>query len=290
MKRIVKLILLYTLATVSLLSWGQVSVMGVSQKFQYMASGLPNYEVVDSTLLVAHYRYFYPTDNFKDGFVRIEDDIAVQISPTKSKTYSHNLHLMDRNISYGEKNNVRFRLDYNDFEYFYDSEEGCYEVDRRIPYSRILYGNTQVVEYKAKAEPIEWAIDPHIDTLLGYKCMSAVGRVAGREWRVWFTFEIPVRANLWLFGNLPGLVLRAESTDGNFLFDCYSLRQVVEPICHYRWLPTKTSREKWLTTEREMYANPADYFSQGNTISAMSTNGEPLKEKWTVRYAPLELE
>ncbi len=290
MKCFVRLILLCALSTIHIFSWGQVSVMGISQKFQYMASELPKHEVIDSTILVANYRYFYPTDDFKGGFVRMEDDIAVQISPTKSKTYSYNLHLMDRNLSYGEKNSVRFRLDYNDFEYFYNSEEGFYEVDRRIPYSRVLYGSTHVVEYKSEILPIEWDIDPKIDTMLGYKCMSAVGKVAGREWRVWFTFEIPVRANLWLFGNLPGLVLRAESSDGNFLFECYSLRQVVEPICHYRWRPTKMSRDKWLATEREMYDNPTDYFSPGGTLNVMNANGEPLKEKWTVRYSPLELE
>ena len=269
---------------------GQVEVMGLSQKFQYMASELPKYNVVDSTIVVAHYRYYYPSDNFKDGFVQLEDDIAVQIAPTKSKTYSHNLHLMDRNISYGEKNSVRFRLDYNDFEYFFDSKEGYYTVDRRIPYSRLLFGNTRVVEYREKIEPIEWTISPPIDTLLGYKCMSAEGWIAGRKWRVWFTFEIPVRANLWLFGNLPGLVLKAESAEGDFVFECYSIKQTEEPICHYRWQPTQMSRREWLRFERDMYANPRDYFSSNGNLNVFGMNGESLQGEWCVRYAPLELE
>lgn len=266
----------------------QVSVMAVSQKFQFTASELPNSEPLDTSIIVANYHYKYPTDNFKDGFTSVEDDITVQLSQTMSKTFSQNLHLMDRRRSYGEENSVRFRLDYNDWEYFYDITRGEYTVNRRIPYSQLLYGNTQVVEYSAPIENPEWKINPTIDSLLGYKCMTAEGRVGGREWKVWFTTDVPARANLWLFGGLPGLVLKAEDKEGVFCFECYQVRQVSVPIEKYKWRPTRMSKDEWLKTEREMYANPLDYFSPDGELRVIGTDRNVV-ESWSVRYAPLEL-
>lgn len=265
-------------------------VTAVSQKFQFMPSALPKHEVRDSTLLVANYHFSYPTDNFKDGLSQLQDDITVQLSPTMSKTFSRNMHLLDRNKSYGERNNVRFRLDYNDFEYFYDMKSMEYTVERRIPYSPILYGSTQVVEYTNPIEIPLWSIEQTSESLLGYSCMKATGRVGGRQWSVWFTTEIPAIANLWLFGGLPGLVLKAEDSQGLFRFECYSVRQTTEPICYYRWQPTKMSKTEWLETEKKIYSSPRDYFSLDGGLQVIGLDSGLLQGEWSVRYAPLELE
>lgn len=280
-------------ATAALLPTGilaqEAYVSAVSQKFQIMPSNLPAGEVLDSTFLVARYRFVYPSDNFKEGFDLLEDELTLEVAATMSKTYSRNLHLLDRNLTYEEQNAVRFRLDYNDFEVFNLVGEAATVTQRRIPYSRILQPVTQVVEYREEQQPAAWSFTGVCDTIAGYPCMQATAVVAGRQWKVWYTADIPVAANLWRFHGLPGLVMKAEECDGMFRFDCTSVASARVPILRYDWRPVRMSKEQWLKLERRMYDNPADYFLKGGDIKVLDNRTRrQLEEPWRVRYCPLD--
>lgn len=271
--------------------FAQPRVAAVSQKFQIMPSHLPAGEVLDSTYLVASYRYVYPSDNFKGGFDLLDDELTLQVAADRSKTFSRNLHQLDRNLTYKERNPVRFRLDYADFEVFNLAGDSATIVQRRIPYSRILQPNTQVVEYREQHRPIEWAVSDARDTIAGYPCMRATAVVAGRSWTVWYAIELPVAANLWRFYGLPGLILKAEDADRLFLFECTSVSAVRVPIYRYDWHPVRMSKEQWLRLERRMHDRPADYFLKNGEIKVLDIQTrQPLEEPWKVGCYPLELE
>ncbi|HIR32843.1 MAG TPA: GLPGLI family protein, partial [Candidatus Coprenecus merdigallinarum] len=57
----------------------------------------------------------------------------------------------------------------------------------------------------------------------GYNCQRATGTFRGREWQVWFTYDIPYNYGPWKLGGLPGLILKAEDSSGTFVWEAVSL-------------------------------------------------------------------
>lgn len=254
-----------------------------------MAARLPNAKEVGITQLVAYYNFTYPVDNYNDGFAESVDVLKVQISTNLSKTYSDNLHKRDRNLSFGEQNGTKFRFDYFDAEVFNYVSENKITVQRRLPLSQLIYNTTEVVEYSEPQE-IEWTQNEGTAIINGYQCLSATASVAGRKWCVWYSLEIPTKANLWRFTGLPGLVILAEDESGEFKFDCSDINKVKEPILIYDWDTRIMSKTKWLKTEREMYTNPDNFFNRDGKLIIMDNDThQPITETWSVRYNPLEL-
>ncbi|HET8574074.1 MAG TPA: GLPGLI family protein [Edaphocola sp.] len=56
-----------------------------------------------------------------------------------------------------------------------------------------------------------WKIKEKYRTISGYKCQQAIGRFRGREYRVWFTKDIPLPYGPWKLYGLPGLIIKAKS-------------------------------------------------------------------------------
>lgn len=265
------------------------TIVAINEQFQTMAARLPNAKEVGITQLVAYYNFTYPVDNYNDGFAESVDVLKVQISTNLSKTYSDNLHKRDRNLSFGEQNGTKFRFDYFDAEVFNYVSENKITVQRRLPLSQLIYNTTEVVEYRETQE-IEWTQNEGTAIINGYQCLSATASVAGRMWRVWYTLEIPTKANLWRFTGLPGLVILAEDESGEFKFDCSDINKVKEPILIYDWDTRIMSKTKWLKTEREMYTNPDNFFNRDGKLIIMDNDThQPITETWSVRYNPLEL-
>ncbi|MCM1218331.1 MAG: GLPGLI family protein [Lachnospiraceae bacterium] len=271
--------------------YAQVRITTIGQQFQTLPAHLSVADTLDITRCVAYYRYFYPADNFDGGFSEAEDRLTLQIGERVYKTFSYDLHLWDRNLTYGEKNKFRFRVNMVDYEVFRNYPADQLTVQRRIPYSRILQGSTQVVEYNESLPQTEWRITEKVDSIGGYRCICAEGRFGGRDWLVWFAPDLPFAVGPWKLCGLPGLILRAKDATGNYRFEFDGISVKAEPIVLYDWHPVRMSKSKWRKTERRMYEHPADYFSKNGEIEVMdSKTHRPLEGEWKVRYDPIELE
>ena len=84
------------------------------------------------------------------------------------------------------------------------------------------YGKTDY-QYTEEVTPIEWQLSPEQEVILGYNCQKATGTFRGREWQVWFTYDIPYNYGPWKLGGLPGLILKAEDSSGSFVWEAVSL-------------------------------------------------------------------
>lgn len=269
----------------------QVRIAAIGQQLQTLPSPLPESEVLDTARCVVFYRHSYPTDNFVDGFKRSEDLLCLQIGTHMSKTFSQNLYLWDRNLTYDETNRVKLRFDLIDYQIFYGHPRGSLTVDHRIPFSRLLQGSTQVVRYEEPVPQIDWEIAEQTDTIAGYRCLAAEGDFGGRRWKVWFAPEIPLPYGPWKLGGLPGLILRAEDSRGDYLFEMERIAADSEPIRLYDWHPVRMPKSKWLKTERAMHEYPKDYFTKGGEIQILNAKTrQPLEDDWKVRYNPIETE
>ena len=262
----------------------------MTQKLQNLASPLPEAQTIDSTRLVVLYRHTYPVDNFKDGFKQIEDVIKLQVGREVCKSFSNNLYLMDRNMTYGERNKVPFSMDRIPYTIFTNYPSGKLTVENRIPNSRMLQGSMQVVTYSEPIPQIEWNIMEQRDTIAEYSCQVAECHFRGRDWRVWYTSELPSAFSVWLFSGLPGLILKAEDLSGDYSFEATQILNKCEPIEFFDWGQIEMKRSKWRGLEKKMYDNPANYFSMNREIKIMNmeTRKEIPFEEWVVRYNPIE--
>lgn len=77
--------------------------------------------------------------------------------------------------------------------------------------------------YEEPIPRMEWQLVDQEIEFMGFQCKKAITDFRGRQYEVWFTTEIPIRNGPWKFNGLPGLILKAESTDGLFGFTAFSI-------------------------------------------------------------------
>lgn len=100
-------------------------------------------------------------------------------------------------------------------------------------------------QIEEKAETPEWTIVPDsIAEILGYICQMAVTQFKGRQWKAWYTEDIPIDEGPWKLRGLPGLILKAYDSRRQFIFEGAGLEQIAEPITFI-----KKKREKVSMTD-----------------------------------------
>ena len=128
------------------------------------------------------------------------------------------------------------------------------------------------------------------DLILGHKCQKATCRWRGREFVAWFATDIPIRRGPWLFGGLPGLILKVYDKDHHYTFEAVSIRRGKQPIIRYAYEGyRKASRDRYLKLNRQLNE---EYM---NTIGRMGGMMKNAAGEWVpssgpkIPYEPLEL-
>lgn len=140
----------------------------------------------------------------------------------------------------------------------------------------------------------EWRLDMlGLDTLtvLGHPCQKATAHWRGRTFIAWFAPDIPIRRGPWIFGGLPGLILKLYDEDCHYTFEAVSIKRGKQPITRYQYDGyRKANRERYLKLNREM---------NEEFLNAMGRRGGMMKNavgEWVtasgpkIPYEPLELE
>lgn len=94
--------------------------------------------------------------------------------------------------------------------------------------SDIYYGVTSIpgkgyVLYKDKVEKIDWQLKAAKAKILNFNCNLAEATFRGRNYKVWYTTEIPISLGPWKLGGLPGLILKVDIDNGEFTFEATSI-------------------------------------------------------------------
>ncbi|MDR0437400.1 MAG: GLPGLI family protein [Bacteroidales bacterium] len=117
---------------------------------------------------------------------------------------------------------------------------------------------THYISYTEILKKPVWKISTETDQIAGYRSQKAITRYGGRDWIVWFTHEIPVSEGPWKLRGLPGLILKAETADGEFSLTATSVsRSTNRPIVKdenniYRNMPKK----EFIKLKTEGFKNP----------------------------------
>ncbi|MCX8533443.1 GLPGLI family protein [Chryseobacterium luquanense] len=67
--------------------------------------------------------------------------------------------------------------------------------------------------------PLNWKISSETTKIGDYKVQKAETDFGGRKWTAWFTTDLPYQDGPYKFSGLPGLVVKAEDSTGEYSFD-----------------------------------------------------------------------
>lgn len=101
------------------------------------------------------------------------------------------------------------------------------------------YGTSGVETYNVgeSVSLVKWDILPDVEEYEGMKVQKAIGELSGRTWTVWFTQDIPLIDGPYKFKNLPGFVVKAEDSTGDYKFELLKSEKAVSSY----WLPKNYS-------------------------------------------------
>ncbi|MDR0437401.1 MAG: GLPGLI family protein [Bacteroidales bacterium] len=148
---------------------------------------------------------------------------------------------------------------FNDSRYFINRTSGeviCMEhvVDlRALPSAQAYY-----ISYTEILKKPVWKISTETANVAGYRSQKATTRYGGRDWIVWFTHEIPVNEGPWKLRGLPGLILKAETADGEFSLTATSVsRSTNMPIVKdEKNIYRNVSKREFIKQKIEGWKNP----------------------------------
>ncbi len=146
---------------------------------------------------------------------------------------------------------------------------------------------------------IKWEIKNEQKVLLGYSCQYAVGHWAGREYRVWFTTELPFQDGPWVLNGLPGLILEAVDSKNEVSFKATSLtknthaEELVESV--YPYGECIEIKEKDYRRAMALFVKDPEAYSSaqvsGAKVAVMNRETEQKAElSKTKKYNPIELD
>lgn len=117
---------------------------------------------------------------------------------------------------------------------------------------------------------MQWQIGDSTKTILGYECIIAETDFHGRNWKVWFTPEIPIQDGPWKFCGLPGLILEATDSTGQHSFIADGIEEsniFITPIYNVK--------EYEMVSRIEMLAAQRKFLLNGDSMSRMLIQNTP---------------
>lgn len=112
--------------------------------------------------------------------------------------------------------------------------------------------------YREPWSEIAWEIGDSTKVILGYECIQAGTDYHGRHWTAWFAPEIPLPAGPWKLCGLPGLVLSASDSKGDYSFVADGIEKTQKQIKSMYGVENyhEQSRKEMLKVGRSFLENP----------------------------------
>lgn len=169
---------------------------------------------------------------------------------------------------------------------------------KRYPVGKVttlneIAGDINRLRCEETEERPEWTLTADTATILSYVCHKATCYFKGRHWTAWFTADIPSSEGPWKLYGLPGLILKAEDSEGHYIFTCTGIEQ-----CHsYRPLLFNgkdyepVNRKGYNKIHERYFANPIGFITSNApnvTITMSDEHGNKTKGPKNLPYNPLE--
>lgn len=122
-------------------------------------------------------------------------------------------------------------------------------------------------QYEEDMNDLQWELCDSTASVLDYECNLATADYHGRKWKAWFALEIPVQDGPWQLCGLPGLIMKADTEDGEYGFLITALQECNEPF-----KPILIDKDELYKTKRKSYLKMRDHGRRNRSaqISAMT--------------------
>ena len=232
--------------------------------------------VIDTCNLSVTYHYEYVIDTAKIS--KYYEPMVLEVGNVINRYYSQNADIRDSLIynEYKKKIKQKGHADgVKGVNWFSENQSTTYIDIYTSPKddSRSIYTRIGVIDYLYK-EPIsnlDWRMLPETDTVLGYLCNKAETEFRGRKWYAWFSMDIPYNFGPWKLGGLPGLILKAEDSDGLFSWiateieqpkkrSIYNYAEGRESVCGHLYTIKKCKRKDVAKLWQRRWVNPMSIY------------------------------
>ena len=234
--------------------------------------------------------YVAHTPSHRDGKTDLTNQYILLANSSESKFYSPMTEYIDSLNSTPEGKAKYQEMTRNAYlggklDHLPRKDGSCYVV-KYFPANKLVCYDSAGLErfcYEEIPDEWNWLLSDSTKEILGYECVEASTAFHGRGWRVWFAPEIPVQNGPWKFDGLPGLILEAESEDGQYRFVATGLQQtdkVITPV-YLADEYEKTSRMDFLKAKRSFMDNPlgeinSRFGGDATTVSTQDENGNAI--------------
>lgn len=156
--------------------------------------------------------------------------------------------------------------------------------------------------YSDSVPSLEWRFcDEATDSIMGYDCRKATVEFAGRNYTAWFTPEIPLPFGPYKFGGLPGLILKLEDAEQQFVWEAKGFERTNTPIMEYTYLDGNDKRCTAADVEKTLaryFKSPVGFMisemgGDSNRVHIVGKDGKVMNNadatRMSVPYIPLEI-
>lgn len=179
---------------------------------------------VDSVLYRFNYAMKYTAD---EGCKKFDDEMVVDIGKNKVHNYGYwdvrNSFLIDSIQSHNGEIADYFAM---------GTPVALYhaQILKNYPSKGLLTYTLDKGKSFIYDEPIakkNWTLEEGDSIILGYVCKKASCTFRHRSWKVWYALDLPFSEGPWKLDGLPGMILKAEDTKGQYLFECIGIKEHV---------------------------------------------------------------
>ena len=84
--------------------------------------------------------------------------------------------------------------------------------------TQIYYQGPITVRATSEMSVPDWELSDESCTIEGFNCKKATADYLGRNWKVWYTEDVPLPAGPWMLWGAPGLIVSAHDSEEIFSF------------------------------------------------------------------------
>lgn len=156
--------------------------------------------------------------------------------------------------------------------------------------------------YPDSVPSLEWNFsDEETDSIMGYDCRKATVEFAGRSYTAWFTPEIPLPFGPYKFGGLPGLILKLEDAERQYIWEAMGFERDNAPIMEYTYRDGNDRRCSATDVAKTLvryFKSPVGFMisemcGNGSRIHIVGKDGKVMNNvdasQMSIPYKPLEI-
>ena len=250
-------------------------------------------EAIDEVQFIVQYELKMITDTLNPEKVS-EESMILKVGTSSSAYYSYTRFIADsimRQQAPISVNGAEIRINRQGS---FKAGLVTYQIYKNYPTGKVTtLDNVASGRFRCEEENEipSWQLLNDTMTILSYSCQKAVCHFKGREYVAWFASEIPRSEGPWKLYGLPGLILKAEDSQGHYTFECTGLIHKNEALLYGDNGYEPISRKNLNKLYERYFTDPIGFSTSSPNSNVkvvyMNDSGEEVKSV-KMPYNPIE--